>query len=82
MVFDLIKRMLGPGPVYSVLGNHDTGNVYVSFHSRVIECLLIKHSSYSAQDAIEALGGDLSKQYSWCVDSTTITSNAFAETIV
>ena len=24
MLYDLLKRMLGPGPVYATLGNHDS----------------------------------------------------------
>ena len=29
LVFDLLKRMLGTGPVYAALGNHDSYHKYV-----------------------------------------------------
>jgi sphingomyelin phosphodiesterase len=29
MLYDLFKRMLGAGPVYAALGNHDSYNQFV-----------------------------------------------------
>lgn len=64
MVYDLLKKMLGSGPVYPALGNHDSYNqsVIVSAFRVHILCLYPR-----AQDAPHAIGGALADQFGWYV---------------
>ncbi|KAJ3502823.1 hypothetical protein NLJ89_g8715 [Agrocybe chaxingu] len=52
IIYDLFKRMLGSGPVYAALGNHDSYNQWSLF----------------LQDAPRSLGGALAQQFSWNYD--------------
>ena len=64
VVYDLLRRMLGSGPVYAALGNHD------SFNQSVAVCTFGAHHLYfylRAQDAPHSLGGELAEQFSWYV---------------
>ena len=64
MLYDLLKKMLGSGPVYPALGNHDTYNVLVivsAFRAHILYLYL------RAQDAPHAIGGALADQFSWYV---------------
>ena len=63
-MYDLLKRMLGSGPVYAVLGNHD------SYNQSVIVSPFRVHILYlclRAQDAPHSIGGALADQFSWYV---------------
>lgn len=56
--------MLGSGPVYPALGNHD------SYHQSVMICVFGTFNLclyFRAQDAPHAIGGALAGQFSWCV---------------
>ena len=66
MIYDLFKQMLGSGPVYVALGNHDTHNEYVPSAQPLKFTVLI--SSCRAQDAPHSLGGDLASQFQWNYD--------------
>ncbi len=54
--------MLGSGPVYAALGNHDSYNQYV-FHSN-FDCSPLTYC-FRAQDAPHSLGAPLAQQFSW-----------------
>lgn len=62
VVFDLFKRLLGSGPVYAALGNHD------SYNQSVTACSFGAHDLHlylRAQDVPHAIGGALANQFSW-----------------
>jgi hypothetical protein len=64
VLYDLFKRMLGSGPVYPALGNHDSYNQSVivsAFRTHIIYLYL------RAQDAPHAIGGALADQFNWYV---------------
>ena len=63
VLYDLFKEMLGTGPVYPALGNHD------SYNQSVAVCVFGAYGLYHlrAQDAPHALGGALADQFSWYV---------------
>lgn len=61
--------MLGSGPVYATLGNHDSYNQLVS-PRRFLPSFLMSH--FRAQDAPHTLGGNLAKQFSWYVFCATL----------
>jgi sphingomyelin phosphodiesterase len=62
ILYDLFKRMLGSGPVYAALGNHDTYNQFVL----TLICCLYSLTKYRrAQDAPYSIGGTLAQQFSW-----------------
>ncbi|KAG6873835.1 hypothetical protein C0995_010447 [Termitomyces sp. Mi166 len=58
----LSRRMLGTGPVYAALGNHDTYNSYTCLAS------FVKTVALRAQDAPSSLGGTLAQQFNWNYD--------------
>lgn len=65
-MYDLFRRMLGSGPVYAALGNHDSYNSCVY---RLVESLYFLTLHVRAQDAPHSLGGALADQFSWCVSA-------------
>ena len=66
LAYDLFRKMLGSGPVYATLGNHDTYNQYVTLFESRHACLL--PFLLRAQDAPHTLGGALAQQFSWNYD--------------
>ena len=59
-----MKQMLGSGPVYAALGNHDSYNVSVMVSSLKAHILYLY---LRAQDAPHAIGGAAADQFSWYV---------------
>ena len=66
-MYDLLKRMLGSGPVYPVLGNHDTYDESVIVSPFSAHILYMLYLYLRAQDAPHAIGGALADQFSWYV---------------
>lgn len=62
VVYDLFKRLLGSGPVYAVLGNHETYNEYAPHPSSQTRLHALHRR---AQDAPHSLNGALAEQFSW-----------------
>jgi sphingomyelin phosphodiesterase len=72
VIYDLFKRLLGSGPVYAALGNHDSYNEFVSRLLEYAEQFLTQNR---AQDAPQSLGGKLANQFGWSVFTCAININ-------
>lgn len=67
MVYDLLKRYLGPSPVYATVGNHDT---YVRDQSHFVFQSGLFNAPFRQiqfQMIPYAMGGYLGSQFNWLV---------------
>ena len=72
VLYDLFKRMLGSGPVYAALGNHDTYNEFASPSFGFPAQFLTLNR---AQDAPHSLGGNLAQEFSWSAFASPVDIN-------
>lgn len=70
MIFDLFKRLLGSGPVYATMGNHDSYNQWAM--SLWIPRTLSPETRQITrdQDAPYAIGEGLADQFQWYAPSS------------
>ena len=61
VVYDLMRKYLGSGSMYTALGNHDSYNQWVVYRCSAAPV----QSFHRAQASPHALGGDLENQFSW-----------------
>ena len=63
--YDLFKRLLGSGPVYAALGNHDSYNQCVFELALFVIHVELRGMIFRAQDAPHSIGEGLADEFSW-----------------